>query len=729
MKTKITYTLLAFLFSFALHAQGLKRKMADDYFKAFEYYKAAPIYEEIANKSIKQNTNDYEVLKRTAESYYKINNFKKSSYWYAKIAENSSATEEDLLNYIKTLLYTNDYQKARDYINQHAGKYANYPFIEAYKSNLSLIEDLKKDSANFSITPANINSGFGEFSPTYYKDGIVFVSKKRSVGFVNGKYGWDGENYHNLYYSKNDKKGKPSKSSTLFDPAFNSTYHDGPITFNKSYDLAIFTRDDLQNPDKTTPSNLELYSITKDSRGKWSTPTAVSFNSKTYSVGHPSLSDDGKTLYFSSDMPGGYGQTDLWKSAWNGSDWGTPVNLGPKINSPGREMFPFIHSRGNLYFASDGWPGLGGLDLFVAYDIDKNTSIQNIGYPINTNMDDFALIVDPNEEFGYMSSNRPTGKKKSQDEAVDRIYSVKLSIPEFILNATVKNEVTNDKIENALVKLKNEKTGEVDTVQADENGEFSVKLKPHSQYSYTVIKENYDSVKSEVISTEGLHESQTFNNEVKLNTSGVSFKIKVLDSKTKQPLANATIKVKQQNTNKEVVVNTDGQGNAIVKAEKGNDYTLHVMLNDYTGQSINLSTNNLTTKVVEQVVELDFFAKKGDIITLQHIYYDYQKAKLRPESLIELDKLVTYLNDNPNTKVELRSHTDSRGPSLENLDLSQRRAQACVDYLISKGVKKENLIAKGYGEEMILNQCKNGVYCSDSEHQVNRRTEIKILSE
>src|SRR5688572_25837728 len=225
----IIITFLVGMFTVASsNAQGLKRKMADQYFKLMEYYRAAPIYDELAKTTVKKNVNDDQVIRRAAECFKSISDYGRSAFWYSKLVEISKATDEDQLSYIKVLLYNKNYEKAKEFMHLLGDKFNKYPIFDEYKKDLAIIQDLMKDSAEIKVTDAPVNSGWGEFSPAYYDGGIVYVTKKWSSGFVNRKYGWDGDNFVNLVYSKFDKDGKLSKSRKNFSGNFNSKFHNGP---------------------------------------------------------------------------------------------------------------------------------------------------------------------------------------------------------------------------------------------------------------------------------------------------------------------------------------------------------------------------------------------------------------------------------------------------------------------------------------------------------------------
>jgi len=226
-----------------------------------------------------------------------------------------------------------------------------------------------------------------------YNGGVVFTSNRKNVEWVDNSHSWTGKQFFRIYFAQGAEAS--FSSPTLFAGKLQTKYHDGPVSFNKTGNIMYFTRNNIEDGKKRTDdkqiTRLKIYS-TNYADGKWGIEVPMTFNNDNYSVAHPSLSADSKTLYFSSDMPGGQGGMDIWKTEWNGSAWGVPSNLGTTINTPGNEIFPFVAEDGTLLFSSDGLPGIGGLDLFqTSSSSGKWMKPENMGAPLNSSYDDFGV--------------------------------------------------------------------------------------------------------------------------------------------------------------------------------------------------------------------------------------------------------------------------------------------------------------------------------------------------
>lgn len=470
------------------------------------------------------------------------------------------------------------------------------------------------------------------FGQTPYKNGIIFTADK--MVFKNSeKYDWTGKSYLDLYFSYKDKNGK-WLSPMLLKGDVNGEYHEGPACFNKEGNVVYFSRSNYEGKklkkNSKSDSNIKLFRAELVGE-KWTNLKELPFNSDEYSCGHPCLSPDGKTLYFISDMPGGFGGTDIYRSTLNGDTWSKPENLGAVINTGGNEMFPYMHSDETFYFSSDAHNNLGGLDVFMTYyDGKKWLQVENLNYPLNSSRDDFAFVMNPDNKTGYVSSNR------SND---DKIYEVTKNDPTFILSGFVKHKGLTTPVDSAIIEITDLNSNAKERVLTAKNGAYKTKLKPGGNYSIKAFKSMFFPVNEpKSISTVGKKVSENFTANFEL----------------------------------------------------------------------------------EQIV-----IEKP--IVLQNIYYDLDKWNIREEAAKELDKLVGVLNENPNIYIELSSHTDSRAGDQYNMVLSDKRAQAAVQYLIVKGIDAKRLKWKGYGETRLVNKCKNKVNCTEEEHQQNRRTEFKVI--
>jgi len=467
---------------------------------------------------------------------------------------------------------------------------------------------------------------------------------------------------------------------------------------------------------------------------------------------HPSLSDDGNALYFASTMPGGYGESDIYVAYRVGSSWGTPENLGPEINSEGRDQFPFIAKDGTLYYASDGIAGLGGLDIFKSRLIDGNwASPKNMGAPVNSNSDDFGLIMETESRSGYFTSRRAGGS------GLDDIYSFRKTDC-ITLSGTVTDEETGTAVANARVMIKDQDGAVVYENDADANGMFSTCLDAENNYTVTANHENYSRTGTENISTYGMTEKSaslqvTMSNkpeeevaagtddgatpdngdnsansaeDVTANTAdagGCTLSGRVFDNATGNGLAGSKVTL-QALTGGAQETYSDASGNYSFSITADTDYKVYSNTTDF--YTANMSFKTIADDCSKSLdIGLDRI-EMNKAITLEHIYYDLGSANIRQDAVPELEKLVSLMNENPGISVTLCSHTDSRGNDSNNLDLSQRRAQAAVEYIVSRGIDAGRITPTGFGESQLLNECADGVTCSDEKHQQNRRTEFKV---
>src|SRR5690606_17895717 len=400
----------------------------------------------------------------------------------------------------------------------------------------------------------------------------------------------------------------------------NTEYNESTATFSKDGKTVYFTRNNfldgkkgLDKSNKFKTLRLTLYKATKTGDYNWTNVVELPFNNKGYSVAHPALSPDGKKLYFSSDMPGTIGMSDLWYVDILGNDsYGTPVNLGPDINTAGKESFPYISDKNNLYFSSDGRSGLGGYDVFVTSldEAGKPGDITNLGAPSNSAQDDFGFIINEDDRIGYVSSNRG-GDRGSID---DDIYLVK-EICSITIQGKVFDEETKDPLSGAQVSLLDENNLLVSQTTAKNDGTYSFVGDCGTQYTVRGTKEGYNPYE------------------------------KMIET----PLLSGIIEVP------------------------------------------------LPLKRIGPCPPNDL----GCRLNLQPIYFDFDKSNIRPDAEIELAKILPAMREYPELIIHIESHADSRGNDSYNESLSERRAQSTFKWLVGKGIDKNRLTAKGYGETQL----------------------------
>ncbi|MEE1964595.1 OmpA family protein [Allomuricauda taeanensis] len=546
------------------HAQFHLIKKGDEHYRKFEYIDAQQTYLEAVEKGA-QSPKIYEKL---GNSFYYNSQYEQASTWYQKLIETypNDINPEYYYRYVQTLKSLGQYERADRYMELFGALRPLDKRVQIYKRHVDYLQEIDSLSDRYQISYLPINTEYSEFGPSYYGDTIVFGSTRGFDKKRTGIHQWNKESYLDLFKVQyNYEKGTLGEVQK-WDGNLNSKFHDSSPVFTSDGKTVYFTRNNEEGGTyeqvrtyKLRTDKLKLYRSRIDSVGVWGKPEELPFNSDDYSVAHPALNPEENLLYFVSDMPGGYGDSDLYVvDVHSDGTFNEPKNMGAEINTEGKETFPFVSKSNILYFASDARGGLGGLDIYVRQSTNEDPTsyvIQNMGRPINSPSDDFALIIDDTTKRGFFSSNRPGGKGK------DDIYGFIEKIPE-----------------------------------------------PEP-------------------------EPEPF-----------------------QP-----------------------------------------------GEDL------------------------GIVLNLNPIYFDLDKSFIRRDAAVELNKVVGVLKEHPRIKIEIRSHTDSRATHSYNIKLSERRAKSTREYLILNGIDADRLFSKGFGETQLVNECKDGVYCSEEKHQLNRRSEFVII--
>lgn len=495
---KLYISFIAFIcLSISVMAQEKSKKelKGDKYAFNYSYDEAIIKYNHTKNLSI-------EGQRKLAEAYNKTGQEDKAELIYAKIVTASTGViAEDYLNYSMLLKSNGKYSDANVQMDKFAALKPADLRAKEYVANKGNLANLMNDKGDYKLATMDINSSAQDFAPIFYKDQIVFASTRAKMKMIKRTYNLNGLPFLDMYVSsvENEQLKKPKN----FDKGLNTKLHDGPASFNKDGTLIAFTRNHLHDKSKDKVVELQIF-LSNYLDGKWSDAIPFSQNNPAYNVGHPSLSDDGKTMYFSSDMPGGFGGVDIYKTTQNSQgEWSKAVNLGDKINTEGDELFPFVDEvSGTLFFSSNGRFGLGGQDIFMA-KINKEdfSQVHNAGAPLNTQYDDFAAIANGTTKKGYFSSNR-TGGMGSDD-----IYGV-----EFLkgLDAIKRIEgIAMDKngiaISNTFITLRDEQGKVLDTITTGDSATYSFIVDTDKNFELTGKKEKY---------TDGKNTASTFGEEL-----------------------------------------------------------------------------------------------------------------------------------------------------------------------------------------------------------------------
>lgn len=635
-------------------SQTARLKRANAFYEAGGYFEAVELYRRDLDKVPKEEMGVY--LQRIAESYRLMGNARQAEIWYSKAIMRDAPDPKVFFYYAEMLKMGEKYDEAIEQYQKYKELVPNDPLSDMGVESCELAKKWLESPAGYEIVNMRaINSKQSDFSPAYASEDytILLLTTSRDEATGSKTHEGTGEKFADIYISQRDKRGNWSKPRSL-DESINTPDDEGTPTLTSDFNKLYFTR---CRTSKRNKLGCEIMLSQRSEQG-WLSPEPVPIAADSMVVAHPSLSEDELTLYFVSNIPGGYGGNDLWKvTRTSPSDsWGEPINLGPEINTPMNEMFPYIHPDGTLYFSSDGHPGMGGLDIFRAEPLEDGNGweVENMRYPINSSSDDFGIIFEKEREAGYFSSRR----RDVGARGGDNIYLFYL--PEIIFN--IVGEVRDDKsgglLTDAHVQLVGS-DGLIADAKTKDDGAFRFMLNPNTDYVLVASKEGYLNGRGRE-TTKGVAESTDFDMTIKLTS-------------TARP------------------------------------------------------------------------------IELPNIFYDFDRWELRPESMAALDRLVEVLNENPTIIIELGAHTDSRGTLDYNYDLSQKRAQSVVNYLIEKGIPTERLRAKGYAQSQPkvvdeqlqgrlpflsvgakLDQKFTDKLSSEEQketvHQVNRRTEFRVLS-
>lgn len=730
----LKYFLCLFFFQvtlLALSQSSASLEKANRFYQNYSFHKSIEEYEKVKKKNIRVN-------RRLAECYLKVRDYKKSEEYWKIVVDSRGHKKEDIYNYVSILKINKKYKDAELWMIKYANLKARDSRGKSWAENSGYFNKINKDEGRFKIKNLDLNTKHEDFGTCYYKNKIVFASTRKNISFFTRKWNWNKLPYLDIY-SASIKSDLQLDSIEKFDKKLDKRFHEGPATFNAKGDYMIFTRNNYKRKRrKKKVFNLQLYSSVLKN-GEWQEPEPLPFNSNSFSVGHATLSSSGDTLFFASDKRGGYGGVDLYISIKNKSGgWSRPENLGGKINTEGNEMFPFIHPGGLLFFASDGLLGLGGLDVFVSqmWSFGYSKPI-NLGVPINSNYDDFAFILNKERKTGYFSSNRIEGQ--GDDDIYLHNMLKPLPLPKLIRGKVMDKD--SNLLVNAKVTLVN-KTGELlENVYTKRNGLFEFEAERNKSFLILANKIAYKN-DSAMVDTKSdkkiIYQDLFLEGEKKF-----SLYCFVSDKKTEQPLKGVRIILFNLNNNKVDTVFTSNSGDYYsqllnMKTNDTLNYEIELYKPGYLTEK-HRWTKILTKEGQYDISEdLDLNVKNikigsnlEELIDMKPIYFDYNKSNIRDAAASELDKIVKIMNENPNLKIEIRSHTDCRGDDSFNQKLSNNRAKSTIRYIQNKITSPSRIFGKGYGENFLKIDCgcdssqEDG--CTEEEHQMNRRTEFIIV--
>ena len=489
----IIFILGATITSKAQVKQDLNR--ADMYFDRAFYSEAIPLYERVAKKMRNET-----IVKNLGDCYYNTNNMGKASRVYKNLIENygDKIDDEYYFKYAHTLKSINNYEEANKILRELYTRKNNEEALKKFEASIIYLENIKAIGNRYTIENLGINTENSEFGAIRHNDKLVFAASKKGDNFLDKVYRWDSQYYLDLYEAPivNIHLGLGDSIAKSLPGNINTKLHEANAVFTKDGNTIYFTSNNYlkgkRKKDENEVTHLQLYKAELID-GEWKNITSLHFNGITYSNEHPALSPDEKTLYFASDMPGGYGSFDIYSATINNDgSFGNPQNLGETINTSKKEQFPFISKDNKLYFSSNGHPGFGSLDVFVStINGSEFSQPDNVGLPINSGHDDFSFNIDSDTKEGYFASNRPEGKGN------DDIYKITESKPLIIedckqyISGIITDENTKQILPNTIVSLKDNNNNELEKVYTDGEGKFKFSAECETSYIVIASKEDY----------------------------------------------------------------------------------------------------------------------------------------------------------------------------------------------------------------------------------------------
>lgn len=667
-------------------AQHALEQRANTYYDRAFYRDAIPLYEQLLSTN-----HSLTVLKNLAESYYRTYNMSPAAKWYKTIISRSGQNidESYYFKLNQALKALGRYEEAGKTMEDYYLHIDSPEAIKELKQDIHYLENISAIGDRFTIKNLPLNTPNSEFGAALIDSNLVYTASKKKGGASKKLYRWNNQHYLDIYSHPFDKIHQKDSLSQNLSPQINTKMHEGAFAITKDRKIIYFTRNNFIKGKKKADSqkvvNLKIYRA-EWSGTNWTNITELPFNDDAFSTEHPALNEDETQLYFASDRPGGYGSFDLYKVAIlpNGL-FGNPINLGEIINTDKKEQFPYLDNSNNLYFASNGHPGFGLLDIFIStYASGTHTRPDNLGWPINSGYDDFSISF-YSEKHGFFSSNRPSGKGSDDIYAFTETKPLVIEDCKQFIAGILTDESTKEPIPHGAIRLLDQKGKIIKEVSADQNAAFSFSIPCASNFTIYASHEGYQHNSKAIIGSK--ERKKIFDGSLQL----VSLKI---------------IEEQQKETR-----------------QKEKERQLF-----HERKAREVAERNKKKRIAEAIEHEDALVKGKNrtVIKTQEIHFDYTLWYLRRESRERLEVVLQLLKKYPTMNIEIGTHTDIRGSANYNKELSQKRANSVREYLIAKGIAKKRVSAIGYGESQPIVKCNPEDSCSEEDHEWNRRCEFVV---
>lgn len=712
-----------------LHAGPKEKNLkldADYFYNHLAFAEAIPYYEKLAATNGSQD-----IYIKLGNSYRLINDPVNAANWYAKAVADKDCPDEVKLLYGMQLMSMGKYKDAQTALLAYQKKHPD----EVRVNNLLQGCDNAMQQADAPISSyvqiMDLSTNGSDFGP-FVKDGwLYFVSDSMMAGMKGKTDNWTGGHFYNMYKVKCTPDGRTEGNVERVGANLNATYHDGPVFFANEGNTMYFTRTSIKNrgfynqpfPGRNDIVNLKVMTATgyDAAKDKFSEVKPFPFNDNDYSTAFPTLSPNGQLMIFASDMDGSKQGVDLyWTRKGGDGNWSKPESLGSPVNTEGDEMTPYLLDEHTLYFASNGHAGWGGYDVYVShFDAQAKTwsTPQNLGKPFNSPYDDLGVAFEANGKMGYFSSNRPAVKKG------DNLYRFEMA--RIFLKLVVKDEFNGQPVSGVTVALN---TRDIATKRAtNSDGMLIEPLAPRADYTIALSRLGYEP-KSLVVTTKNAKDNDTIVTDVVMRPdANIQYSPVVIDKTTNQPVEECSILMSSSKTGITETLNYVYGANLSTKLEPDAEYHVYASKNNYYGSEKLINTEGIYTRLTIRDTLYLHKLEVGEVYKLDNIYYDFNKTTVREDAKPALNGLLGLLNQNPNMRIQLNSHTDCRGSDSYNYKLSDGRAKSVIMYLKERGIAINRLKYKGYGETKPVVNCKDCTQCTEEEHQENRRTEFQVL--